>query len=67
MTIMPLVVILGHLLIGLLCAHLATSCREKAETWFVAGALFGGLALLAFYIHRNWKRPVNSGRLYLPR
>ena len=54
-------------LIGLICAYLAYEYKENAEAWFVAGALVGGLALLAFYLHRNWKRPVSNGRMHLAR
>ena len=65
MPLVPLMVVCGHLLIGLFCAHLAYEYKERAEPWFLAGALVGGLALLAFYLHRNWKRPVSNGRMYV--
>jgi hypothetical protein len=65
MSLLPLAIVCGHLLIGLFCAYLAYEHKEKAETWFLAGALVGGLALLAFYLRRNWKRPVDNGRMYI--
>ena len=67
MSLLPLMLVCGHLIIGLFCAYLAYEYKQKAEHWFLAGALLGGLALLAFCFLRNWKRPVRNGRSYVVR
>ena len=57
MTFFYLLVIL-HILFGLLCAHMVKSTGLKAESWFVAGTVLGGLGLfLCCLCITDWKKP----------
>ncbi len=38
-----------HLFFGVFCAYLAHENRHRTESWFLAGTLLGGLALLGFW------------------
>ncbi|MDP6776996.1 MAG: hypothetical protein QGI83_09545 [Candidatus Latescibacteria bacterium] len=53
---LPILIVLAHLLIGLFCGHLAYAARLKADSWFLAGALLGGFALIAFCLRNHLKR-----------
>ena len=53
-----------HISIGLLCAHLVKSTRFNSESWFVAGTLFGGLGLfLCWLCVTDWKRSPKHGQI----
>ena len=45
-----------HLMFGLFCAYLAYETKLKAEPWFVAGTILGGLGLLFCWLIVNQKK-----------
>ncbi|MDA0746001.1 MAG: hypothetical protein O2954_05740 [bacterium] len=63
----PLTIVCAHLIIGLVCGHLAQETRLKPESWFLAGALFGGFALIAIFIRTSGKRSTRTSRTPLAR
>lgn len=64
---MPVLIVLAHLLIGMFCGHLAHAARLKAESWFLAGALLGGFALIAFYLRTHLKRFSHPSKYFMTR
>jgi hypothetical protein len=58
-----LALVCAHLLIGLFCGHLAYEARHRAEPWFLAGIVLGGLALIVCFYLANRKRPSIPPRL----
>ncbi len=60
----PLSMVCSHLVIGILCASVAFGAKQKAEPWFLAGALLGGLALACVLLLFSRKRPVKLRKIY---
>lgn len=54
MTYLYLLLVL-HLLFGIGCACLANETRHNIKSWFLAGTVFGGLALLALIAVHYYK------------
>ena len=53
-----------HILLGLLCAYLVKSTRFSAESWFIAGTVFGGLGfLLCWLCVTDWTRSTKNTRI----
>jgi len=46
MTYIYLLVVL-HLVLGVVCACIANETRHNVKSWYIAGTLLGGLALIA--------------------
>ncbi|MGA1200066.1 MAG: hypothetical protein ACO36I_26510 [Candidatus Latescibacterota bacterium] len=46
MTYIYLLVVL-HLVLGVACACIANETRHNVKSWYIAGTLLGGLALIA--------------------
>ncbi|MDA0710625.1 MAG: hypothetical protein O3B73_10505 [bacterium] len=46
MTILYLVIVL-HLVFGVVCACIANETQHNIKSWYIAGTLLGGVALVA--------------------
>ncbi|MFT5365536.1 MAG: hypothetical protein ACI8V2_000476 [Candidatus Latescibacterota bacterium] len=54
MTYLYLLLVL-HLLFGIGCASLANETRHNIRSWFVAGTVLGGFALIALMVVSYYK------------
>ena len=54
MTFLYLLLVL-HLIFGIGCGCVANDTRNHVKAWFVAGTVFGGLALLALFAVNYYK------------
>lgn len=54
MTYLYLLIVL-HMLFGIGCACVANETRHNIKSWFVAGTLLGGLALVALIVVNYYK------------
>lgn len=48
-----------HLCFGILCGSLAHKRHHRTESWFLAGTILGGLALIGFWA-MNYRKPIIS-------
>ena len=53
------VFIVLHLFFGVLCGCLAHEKHQRTESWFLAGTLLGGLALIGFWVMTYRKHPMS--------
>jgi hypothetical protein len=50
-----------HLVFGIACASIANETRHNISSWFVAGTVLGGLALIALMVVK-FQKPVRTLR-----
>ena len=49
-------IIVLHMILGVLCACVAHETRHRAEPWFLAGTLLGGLALIGLLVVNHHRK-----------
>lgn len=55
MTYLYLLLVL-HLIFGVVCACVANESEHNVKGWYLAGTVFGGLALIALFAVNYFKR-----------